>query len=241
MANRDDIKQRIHRGDVLIGVSAPVTASKSQLEDILGKDDYAFVSTDSQHSAFNEETLVRFCSYAGELDTPVQFRIKHTYHSYLVGNVLDLGPAGIEVPQVEEEATVDEALKYFYYPQQGKRSWGGVARWKIDGNDDRLAYADWWNTRGWLCLQMESIQAVSNARHLAKPGVDCLTWGPNDLRYDIEAHPQHPFRTVDACVQHVLKQLEGSTTRVSFRSYDPALRNKYLDMGVTVLMESPKP
>jgi hypothetical protein len=42
-------------------------------------------------------------------------------------------------------------------------------------------------------------------------------------------------------VQHVLKQLEGSTTRVSFRSYDPALRNKYLDMGVSILMESPKP
>ena len=102
MANRDDIKQRIHRGDVLIGVSAPVTASKSQLEDILGKDDYAFVSSDSQHSAFNEETLVRFCSYVDELDMPVQFRIKHTYHSYLIGNVLDLGPAGIEVPQVEE-------------------------------------------------------------------------------------------------------------------------------------------
>ena len=192
MANRDDIKQRIHQGDVLIGVSAPVAASKGQLEDILGKDDYAFVSTDSQHSAFNEETLVRFCAYADELDMPVQFRIKHTYHSYLIGNVLDLGPAGIEVPQVEEEATVEEALKYFYYPQQGKRSWGGVARWKIEGNDDRLAYADWWNTHGWLCLQMESIQAVSNARHLAKPGVDCLTWGPNDLRYDIEAHPQHP-------------------------------------------------
>ena len=68
-----------------------------------------------------------------------QFRIKHTYHSYLIGNVLDLGqPAGIEVPQVEEPATVVEALKYFYYPQQGKRSSPGreasapVARWKIE-------------------------------------------------------------------------------------------------------------
>ena len=87
---------------------------------------------------------------------------------------------------------------------------------------------------------MESIQAVSNARQLAMPGVDCLTWGPNDLRYDIEAHPRHPFRTVDDCVQHALDQLEGSTTRISFRSYDPALRNKYIDMGVTILMESPK-
>ena len=88
---------------------------------------------------------------------------------------------------------------------------------------------------------MESIQAVSNALQLAKAGVDCLTWGPNDLLYDIEAHPQHPFRTVDDCVQHVLKQLEGTNIRINFRSYDFNLRNKYIDMGVTMLMESPKP
>ena len=73
-----------------------------------------------------------------------------------------------------------------------------------------------------------------------------LTFGSADERdaellYDIEAHPQHPFRTVDDCVQHALKQLEGTTTRINFRSYDPALRNKYIDMGVTMLMESPKP
>lgn len=236
-----DIKQRIRDGEILIGVSAPINATKSQMEDILGKDDYAFINTDSQHSAFNEETLVQFCSYANELDIPVQFRIKHTYNSYLIGNILDLGPAGIEVPQVELDETVDESLKYFYYPQVGKRSWGGTARWKIEGNGDRLEYADWWNNHGWLCLQMESIQAVTNARQLAKEGVDCLTWGPNDLLYDIEAHPQHPFKTVDDCVQHALKQLEGTTTRLNFRSYDYNLRNKYIDMGVTILMESPKP
>ncbi len=57
----------------------------------------------------------------------------------------------------------------------------------------------------------------------------------------MEAHPQHPFRTVDDCLQHVLKQIEGMDTKVSFRSYDHNLRNKYIDMGVTVLMERPKP
>ena len=241
MANSTDMKQRIRDGEILIGVSAPVNATKSQMEDILGKDDYAFINTDSQHSPYNEETLVQFCSYAAELDIPVQFRIKHTYNSYLIGNILDLGPAGIEVPQVELDETVEESLKYFYYPQVGKRSWGGAARWKVQDNGDRLEYADWWNNHGWLCLQMESIQSVTNARQLSKAGVDCLTWGPNDLLYDIEAHPQHPFKTVDDCVQHALKQLEGTTTRINFRSYDPALRNKYIDMGVTMLMESPKP
>ncbi|MCH8826087.1 MAG: hypothetical protein IIB16_03940, partial [Chloroflexi bacterium] len=67
---RTDFKQRMRDGEILIGVSAPISATKSQMEDILGKDDYAFINTDSQHSAFNEETLVRFCGYANELDIP---------------------------------------------------------------------------------------------------------------------------------------------------------------------------
>ena len=84
---------------------------------------------------------------------------------------------------------------------------------------------------------MESIKAVTNARQLAKPGVDCLTWGPADLEFDLEAHPQFPIRTVDDCVRHALSQLEGTGVRISFRNGTPDLRNKYIDMGVTVFME----
>jgi hypothetical protein len=60
------------------------------------------------------------------------------------------------------------------------------------------------------------------------------------LSFDLEAHPEHPFRTVEDCLRHVLKQVESTDTKINFRSYDPALRNKYIDMGVTVLMERPK-
>ena len=99
-------------------------ASKSQLEEILSKDQYDMVCIDSQHSAFDENALVRFCAMAEDLGVPVQFRIKHTRHAYLIGNYVDLGPLAIVVPQVEHESTVDEAIDAFYYPQVGKRSWG---------------------------------------------------------------------------------------------------------------------
>jgi 2-keto-3-deoxy-L-rhamnonate aldolase RhmA len=84
---------------------------------------------------------------------------------------------------------------------------------------------------------VETVKAVTNARQLAKPGVDCFTWGPADLNFDLEAHPQYPFQTVDQCIRHVLDQLEGTGVRVSFRNGTPDLRNKYIDMGVTVFME----
>ena len=60
------------------------------------------------------------------------------------------------------------------------------------------------------------------------------------MRFDLEAHPMQPFRTVDDGLCHVLKQLEGMAVPISFRSYSPDLRNTYLDMGVTVLLERPK-
>ena len=97
---RENLKQRIKEGELLIGVSVPLNASKDQMEAIIEKDNYAFIFTDSQHGAFNEETLLAFCNYANQLGIPSQFRIKHTRHAYLIGNILDLGPVGIEVPQV---------------------------------------------------------------------------------------------------------------------------------------------
>ena len=234
----ETLKQRIRSGEFLVGVSASAMPNEARLREILAQDDYAFVSVDSQHSPFNEERLAEFCGLANGLDIPVIFRIKHTFHSYLVGNMLDLGPSGIEVPQVEEVATVDEARGYFYYPQVGKRSWGG-RRVGIKEHPDRVEYAEWWNERGVLWMQMESLRAVTGLRRFLKPGVDCLSWGPADLSFDREAHPVHPLQTDDDCVSHALKLLDGTGVRLVVRS-NAEFRDKYRDMGVTVLLERPK-
>jgi 2-keto-3-deoxy-L-rhamnonate aldolase RhmA len=160
MAESASLKERIHRGDVIVGVSVPMDIERGRLEDILSRDTYGFVTVDSQHSAFHEERLVTFCGMTEAMGIPVQFRIKHPRHAYLIGNILDLGPLSIEVPLVETEAVVDEALTVFYYPQVGKRSWGGSARYGIKGRDNRREYAAWWNSHGILCsLNLEQFVA----------------------------------------------------------------------------------
>lgn len=45
---------------------------------------------------------------------------------------------------------------------------------------------------------------------------------------------------VSAPLNASMDQLEGTTTRISFRNYDHKLGDKYIDMGATILMESPK-
>ena len=234
MAN---LKERIHQGETIVGVSTRVTIERDRLEALIEAGPYDFIWVDSQHEPFNEERLVEFCLMAQEMGVPVQLRIKHTRLASLAGAYLDLGPSGVEIPQVETSATVDDAIEGFYYPQFGKRSWGGLPRVGIQERSDRLEYADWWGKTGVLWVQIESVEAVTKAREFAKPGVDCLSFGPADLSFSLEAHPHHPFKNVDDCVRYVVEQLRDTDATVCFRNYAPSARQKYIDMGVTVLLE----
>ena len=129
MTDQLSLKQRVRNGEIINIGRASMSASRSELETILSQDSYDLIFTDTQHVAFNEEQLVSLCAQSAELGMPVQLRIKHTRHAYLIGNYLDLGPLAIVVPQVESEATVDEAINAFYYPPLGKRSWGPSSGW----------------------------------------------------------------------------------------------------------------
>ena len=119
-----NIKERINRGDTVRAVTLPVTTGKDGIAAAVEAGGYDFVNTDAQHAACDEERLQAFCAAATDIGVPVKLRIKHTDHAYLIGNYLDLGPSGIEIPEVMEESTVDEALRRFYYPPVGPAELG---------------------------------------------------------------------------------------------------------------------
>lgn len=242
MPTNNTLKQRIQAGEIVSGTGVTIDHTRSELEDLLSNRSFDYLYIDSQHSAFSEQKLVKFCAIAEDLDIDVQLRIPHTQHTYLIGRYLDLGPTYIMVPEVESEASVDEAIKYFYYPHKGRRSCGGIARRGVKargGSVDRLEYGEWWNNYGVLAIQLESIEAIINARKLAKPGIDVLAFGPNDLLYSLEAHPKQPFKTVDECIQHVADQMKDTTVRLSIGVGSPEEFEKYREMGVTVYHKPP--
>ncbi len=237
--NAVGLKKRMRDGEQIFGTTLPADASRERLLQVVESGPYDFVSVDSQHSALNEERLEEFCGIAEELDVFVQFRIKHTRNAYLIGNYLDLGPCGVEVPQTETDETVVEAINAFYYPPAGVRSFGGRARRGAAEFSDPFDYADWWKAYGVLWLQIESVEAVTRAHLLARPGVDCLSFGPTDLTVSLSAHPNHALKAVDDAVAYVAKSLQGSGVAVCHRIGAAEQRSKFADMGVTVFLEPP--
>ena len=245
------LKQRIRDGQIVVSLRVPIETERDALEDALAKGSYDLIYLDGQHSPFTDFRLIEFCNVAEELDMPVQMRIPHTRNTYLIGRYLDMGLGGILVPEAVEEATVEEAIAFSYYPQFGKRSVGGAERYGLTGRGHeggwtaapgRVEYGEWWNEQVVLGIQLESIEAIDGVRSLAKPGLDYVAFGPNDLMYSLEGHPHYPLRTVDDCMRNVAQQLAGSGVRLGMAVMtEPDEREKYIEMGITVFQEAPRP
>lgn len=241
MSESKTLRQRIAAGEVLVALRGSLHTSKSELADIWATSRYDYIWIDGQHTPFSEEQLATYCLAAEELGIDVQLRIPHTRDAHKVGRYLDFGPSAVLVPEVMTEAEVDDAIAYAYYGPIGRRSWGGGARRGLRSaakGMDRLGYAAWWNEYVILGIQVESVEAVTNIRQLAKPGISVVTFGPNDLSFSLEAHPDYPLKTVDECMSNVAAQLEGTGIRIAMGTgTKPEERDKYLEMGVTLFQE----
>ena len=233
----ESLKQRIHAGEKIIGASVRMWSSRNDIERTMAIRNYDFLAVDAQHSPFSEQTLAEFCEIANELGIPTQLRIMHASQAYLIGNMLDLGPSMIEIPQVEELETVREAFKNFYYPQKGRRSWGPSRSPQSDQYPDRLDYAQWWNDHGILWMQIESLRGIDQVKEMSEAGADIFSWGPNDLAFDREAHPDHRLKTDDDCINHVLKALEGTGSTLCLRTYGDDQIERYEQMGATMFLD----
>jgi 4-hydroxy-2-oxoheptanedioate aldolase len=214
MSDQRTLKQRLHAKESINIAFATLNVTEQELADKLGQDAYDMVHIDAQHTPLDEAKLVRFCQMANALGVPPQMRIRHTREAYLIGRYLDFGLLSVVVPQVESEATVDEAIEAFYYPPLGKRSWWPQWGYGRETIRDQRAYADWWNANGILVIQLESLPAILNVRQLAKPGVDMLAFGAADLGLSLQAHPASPFTSFEECHRYVVRQTSDLDVKV---------------------------
>jgi 4-hydroxy-2-oxoheptanedioate aldolase len=208
-----DLKQRIHRRETISIAGGTVDMSDERLKALVAAGhDLLFI--DAQHQPVNEKELLSFCKKATEVGLPVVVRITHPDEAHLAGRYLDFGALGIIVPMVERPETVLRAIESFYYPPIGRRSWGPGRAYGWH-NPEGFAYAGWWNSRGVLMIQFESLAAILGAKDLVKPGVDMVVFGACDLTLDLASKPDAPFKTFDDCLKHVIRETAGMDVKIA--------------------------
>lgn len=177
--------------------------------EILGHAQFDFVILDLEHGPNSVETLQNLIRAAQVSDILPIVRVKENNLS-LIGEVLDIGAAGIQIPKVEN---ADQAKMYINQIRFAPNGCRGVCRFVRAANysmQDRFEYfKDADNTI--VIFQIEGQQAISRLDEILRvEGIDLIFIGPYDLSQSIGIPGQidHPLviekmlEIIDLCNRH---------------------------------------
>jgi 4-hydroxy-2-oxoheptanedioate aldolase len=203
-----DLRSRIRSGETLIGVFSDLASPMAA--DINGRAGFDWTVIDLEHGAATEaELLALLYAVASTPMTPI-VRVQSA-ERLRVGRALDLGAAGIMLPQLQSADEVRAAVRYLRYPPVGSR---GIALRTRGGGMGGLSHADIArvvNERIVGIVQIETAGTVAEADAIAAlDEVDVLFVGPADLSHSLgvpgrfdEAIYRDALRTVlTACERH---------------------------------------
>jgi 2-dehydro-3-deoxyglucarate aldolase len=193
----------LRRGESPTGVWS--TIGDPVVAELLADEDFDFVVLDGEHS---ENTIADLADgiravEAAEAETAPIVRVSSADKTELK-RVLDLGPAGVVVPQVESFEAAREAVEATRYPPAGIR---GVAGGRASNYgrelDEYVASAD---ESVATVLQIETPGAVEDIDKIAAlDGVDALFVGPADLSARLGVFGEFESEQFQAAIERVVQ------------------------------------
>jgi len=173
---QNSFHERLSSGEFLLGTI--ISLGSPEVVELLAARGFDWLFIDMEHGALDYSTAQRMIMAAGDQSACV-LRVPNNDEVW-IKKALDLGPAGIIIPQMRTKDDAENAVRYSKFPPDGERS-VGIARAHGYGMDftDYIQRA---NQEMSLILQVEHIQAVENIDSILQvEGFDALLVGPYDL------------------------------------------------------------
>lgn len=206
--------ERVRHGEVVYGgwLSVPSAVSARAL----ARSGVDYVCIDLQHGGATEHDLPELTSAIAQSGAAALGRVRHA-HPADIGRALDLGCAGVIVPNVDSAQQARQVVGACRFPPDGYRSAGGV-----------LA-----TTELPLCIVMvESQQAVAElAQTLLVPGLDGIYVGPRDLSLALGCALDHRDPVLRPALERIWAQCAAAAKPVGVHATDGVTARLYQENG----------
>jgi 2-keto-3-deoxy-L-rhamnonate aldolase RhmA len=199
-----EFRRRLLDGETLFGTM--VTLPCPAVAEILAQVGFDWLFIDGEHGPL-ETTQIQSLLQAAGPDVACLVRVPAADET-AIKKALDLGAAGVIVPQVNSAETAERVVRWSKYAPQGTR---GVGLARAHGYGMRFGdYIQSANEGVTVVVQAEHADAVARIDEIAAvPGVDAVLLGPYDLAASLGLSGQieHPRvreaidRVTDACLR----------------------------------------
>jgi len=196
---KPSFKENLIQHNLLIGTI--ITLPVPEIAEIFSATGFDWLFVDLEHSAMSIKDA-QILLQAAAPQTPCAIRVPSNDDVW-IKKALDIGAAGIIVPNVCTTQEAERAVRCCKYPPEGMRS-VGIAR--AQGYGDKLQeYLSSANDDIAVIIQIEHINAVGNIQDLVKiRGIDGVFIGP----YDLSASMGKMGQTTDTEVQNALSRVK---------------------------------
>jgi 4-hydroxy-2-oxoheptanedioate aldolase len=224
-----DFRSRVLAGETLIGsfsdLGSPLAA------ELLGRAGMDWTVLDLEHGAATEADLLALLYAVGTTSMAPIVR-PQSAERLRVGRALDLGAAGIMLPQLQSIEQVREAVSFLRYPPVGAR---GVALRTRGAGLGALTHenvATVVNERIVGIVQIESAGAVAAADEIAALNeVDVLFAGPADLSHALGVPGRFDDATYLDALRAVVTAARAHGKAAGILLYDAAGLERHLELG----------
>lgn len=224
-----DFRSRVLAGDTLIGAFSDLASPLAA--ELLGRAGFDWAVLDLEHGAATEADLLALLYAVGT--TPMAPIVRPQSAERLrVGRALDLGAAGIMLPQLQSIDEVRSAVSFLRYPPVGSR---GVALRTRGGGMGTLGHGDVArvvNERIVGIVQIESAGAAAAADEIAAlEEVDVLFVGPADLSHALGVPGKFDDPTYLDGLRTVVAAAKAHGKSAGILLYDAAAFERHHELG----------
>lgn len=192
-----NFRQAVRDGSVLLGTF--IKTASHQVPEIIGAAGLDFAIIDAEHAPFDLATLDRMALAGRGAGLPCLVRVPELAATP-IGQVLDLGAAGVVVPHVASAEAATRALAAVKYGCH-QRGFSPSSRAGGYGTLDPVAYRDAADRESSVWCQIEDEAALSQLDAIAGVDqVDCLFLGRADLALSLGVDNQRDPKVVAAVV-----------------------------------------
>lgn len=228
---KNDFRSKLRSRQLLVGPM--ITLPVPETAEVLAKAGFDWLFLDAEHATFTTRDLQ---SIIGRVDRiiPCVVRVGGA-EEIPIKKTLDMGAAGIVVPQVNTPSAAEKVVKLCKYAPEGDRG-VGLARAHGYGFsfEDYIQEA---NEHIAVIIQAEHIEAVNNIEEIVKVrGIDAILVGPYDLSASLGRIGEVDHPEVVSAIEHVTEVCHDAGVALGIFGVSTEVVKPYMDKGYTLII-----
>lgn len=233
---RSNAKAKLKKDRFLLGSFVEIGAPG--LVEICGLTGFDFIVIDCEHAAFSGESVTAMVRAAGASGVVPLVRVRENSPGHIL-EALDLGAAGLHIPQIGSPEDAATAVRSAKFPPAGARGFNPFVRAAGYGTEPLETFRQTANDDTLLVLHIEAQETMDRIEEiLAVPGIDVAFLGPYDLSQTMGIPGQVTHPKVRDAMRAVLKAASKHNVAVGCFANSADQVAIWLGEGVSYLVYS---